>query len=96
MCPECRLLHEEVNAFNWIEVKETGVIMVTKLVWIGQTLVTHFARFPSVHARHVGHFIQPVEYRVRLSEVADSYYHQVPEILVNSSSADVVIGAPVC
>jgi hypothetical protein len=42
MFPECRLLHEQLNAFNRIAVKETGVIIPAKVVWIGHTIVTHF------------------------------------------------------
>jgi len=61
MFPERRLLHEEFNAFNRIAVKETSVIIVTKVVWIGQIVLTHFARFPKVGAHCVGHFVQPFE-----------------------------------
>jgi len=46
MFPERRLLREELNAFNWIEVKETCVIIIMKVVWIDQTIVTHLAGFP--------------------------------------------------
>jgi hypothetical protein len=45
MFPECRLLHEELNAFNRMAVNEMCVIIVTKVIWIGQTIVTHIARF---------------------------------------------------
>ena len=46
MFPERRLLNEELNAFNWIAVEEMCVIIITKVVSIGQTIVTHFAGFP--------------------------------------------------
>jgi len=59
MFSECRLLHEELNAFNRIAVKEMCVIMLAKVVWIGQMIVTHLAQFPTVDAHHIRHFIQP-------------------------------------
>jgi hypothetical protein len=46
MFPECWLLHEELTAFNMIAGKEICVIIVTKIVWIGQTIVTHLPDFP--------------------------------------------------
>jgi len=61
MFPECRLLHEELKAFSRIAVKETCVIIVAKVVSIGQTILTHFAGFPRVDAHCVGHFVQPYE-----------------------------------
>jgi hypothetical protein len=43
MFPECRLVHEELNAFRGFADKEMCVIIVAKVVWIGETIVTHFA-----------------------------------------------------
>jgi hypothetical protein len=43
---ECRLLQKELNAFNRIAVKEACVIIVAKIVSIGQMIVTYFARCP--------------------------------------------------
>jgi len=95
MFPERRLLHEELNAFKRIAVKGTCVIIVAKVVWIGQTIVTHFARFPCVDAHCVGHFVQPFEYSVGQREVADSCHRRVHEKLIDSSSAHIVLDAPV-
>jgi len=53
--PERGLLHEALNAINRIAVKETWVIIVAKVVWISQTIVTHVARYPRVNGHHVGH-----------------------------------------
>jgi hypothetical protein len=61
MSPERRLLHEELNAFNRIAVKEPCVIIITKIVWIGQMIVPHFAGYPTVDALCMGHFVQPFE-----------------------------------
>jgi hypothetical protein len=61
MFSERRLLHEELNVFNRIAVKETCVIIVAMVVLIGQTIETHFAGFPRVDAHCVGHFVQPFE-----------------------------------
>jgi len=52
------MLHEELNALNRIAVKEMCGIIVVKVVWIGQMIVTHFAGFPRVDAHLVGHFVQ--------------------------------------
>jgi hypothetical protein len=43
MFPESRLVHEELNAFHGFADKEMCVIIVAKVVWIGETIVTHFA-----------------------------------------------------
>jgi len=61
MFPERRLLHKELNAFNRIVVKEMCIIIIVKVVWFGQTIVTHTARFPRVDAYRIEHFIQPFE-----------------------------------
>ena len=95
MFPECRLSHEELNAFKEIAVKETCGIIIAKIDWIGFTIVTHLAGFPRVDAHCVRHFIQPFEYSVVQSKVADSCPHRVPEKFVDSSSAQVVLDAPV-
>ena len=62
MSPECRpLFHEGSNALNRIVAEETCVIIFVKVVWMVQTSVTHFTRFPRVDAHHIRHFIQPFE-----------------------------------
>ena len=61
MFPEWRLLHEDLNAFIRIAVKEMCEIIIMMVVWIGVTIATHFASFPRVNANRVGHFIQPFE-----------------------------------
>jgi len=61
MFPEHRLSHEELNALNRIALKETCVIIVTKVVWISQMIVTHIAELPRVDAHRVGHLVQPFE-----------------------------------
>jgi hypothetical protein len=61
MFPECRLLHKELNEFNRIAAKETYVIVIAKVVLIGEMIVTHFGRFPRVDARCVGHVVQSFE-----------------------------------
>jgi len=61
MIPERRLLHEELHALNRIGVDETCVIIVVKVGWIGQTIVTNIAPFSRVNAHRVGHFFQPSE-----------------------------------
>jgi hypothetical protein len=64
MCSERRLLLEELDAFNSIGVKEMCVIIVAKVVWIGQMLVAQFAAFLKVDAHCVGHFVQRFEFSV--------------------------------
>ena len=81
MFPERRLLHEELDALNRIMMKETCVVIVAKVAWIGQTIVTHFAQFPRVDAHSVEHFIQSFEQSVGRSEVADGCHCRVPEKL---------------
>jgi hypothetical protein len=66
-----------------------------KVVWIGQKIATHFDRFPKVDAHRVGHFIQAFGSSVGQCEVTDSCHRRVPENLVNSSSAQVGLDAPV-
>jgi serine/threonine-protein kinase RIO1 len=95
MFPECRLLHEELNEFNIIAVKETCVIIVAKIVWIGYTIVTHFAGYLRVDAQCTGHFVPRFEYSVGRSEVADGCHRRVSGKLVDRSSAQVVLDAPV-
>jgi len=43
MLPERSLLHVELNALDRIAVEEWWVIIVAKVVWIGQTIGTHFS-----------------------------------------------------
>jgi hypothetical protein len=59
MYRERRLLYEQHNALNRIEVKQMCVIIVAMVVWISETIVTDFARFPRVDATRIGHFVQP-------------------------------------
>jgi len=95
MFPERRRLHQQQTAFNMIAVKETSVIIVTKVGWIWQTTVTDFGGFPRVDAHCLGHFISPFEKIVGPSEAADGWHRRVPEKLVNCSSAQVALDAPV-
>jgi hypothetical protein len=46
MFPERRLVHEGLSASNRIVVIDTGIIIVAKVFWIGETIVTDFAGFP--------------------------------------------------
>ena len=61
MFSECRRLHEVPNAFNRIAVKETCLIIIPRVVSIGQTSVTHFARSQREDSCRGGHFVQPFE-----------------------------------
>jgi len=61
MFPERRLLHGALNAFNRIAVKAIYVIIVAKVVWIGQMILTHLAGFPRVNAHRAGHLVQSSE-----------------------------------
>jgi len=45
MFPERRLLNEELNVFNRIVVTGMCIIIVLKIIWISQTIVTHCANF---------------------------------------------------
>ena len=58
MFPECRLLHEKLNAFNRSAVGKTCVICGVKIVWIGQSIVTDSSRFPIVNAHYIEHLLQ--------------------------------------
>jgi hypothetical protein len=55
-------LHEGLNAFSRMGVKEMCVVILVKVVWIGQTILTMCATFPRVDGDCVGDFIQPLEY----------------------------------
>jgi len=44
MFPERRLLQEELNAFNRIAVKEMHLIIIMKVVWTAQIIVTEFTK----------------------------------------------------
>jgi len=92
---ECSLLNGELNAFDRIVVKETCLIIVAKVVWIGKTILTHFARFWRDDPCHVEHLFQPFEWFVGWSEVADSCHRRVPEKVIDSSFAQVVLDSPV-
>jgi len=95
MLPEHRLLNEEFNTFNRIVVKKTCVIIVTKVVWIRQRIVTQFSGFPKFDTHHIGHIIQPFQYSVGQSDVADGCYCRLPEKFVDSSSTHVMFDSPV-
>jgi hypothetical protein len=88
-------LHEELKAFNRIVVKESCVVILMKNVWIRKMIVTPFAGFPTVHAHHIGHFVQPVEYSGGGSDVADGWNHRVPDQFIDWSYAHVVLEAEV-
>jgi len=64
MFPEPRLSHEGLKAVNGIGVKGTWVLIVAKIIQIGQSILPQFAPFPRVDAHCVGHFIQSFEYSV--------------------------------
>jgi hypothetical protein len=96
MFPERRRLHEELNAFSRIAVKEIYVIIVVNVVWIGSTMVTHYAAFSRVDAHRIGHFVEPFKYSVGRSDGADGCHRRVTETLVDSISAQIVLEAPVC
>jgi hypothetical protein len=64
MFTECRLLHHEINVFSGIAVKEIHVIIVMKIVLMGQTIVKCPAPFRIVDAHCVGHSVQTFEYSV--------------------------------
>jgi len=57
MFPEHRLLNEQLNTFNRIVVTETCIIVVTKVVWIGQMIEIHFAGYPTFNPHRIGHFV---------------------------------------
>jgi hypothetical protein len=61
MFPEHRLLQEELNGLNRVAVKEMCVIIITKVVWIGQTIETHFTGVLRDDAHCIGLFVQPIE-----------------------------------
>jgi len=73
MFPERRLLHKELNAFNRLAVKEMCVIIVAKVVGIGQKIVTHFADFqesiPIAEDISFNH-LNTVRYEMKLLTVA--------------------------
>ena len=77
MVSECGLLHDKINSFNQRAVKETYVIIVAKVVWIGKTILTHLARFPIVDTHWVRHFVLWFEEIVRGRKVADNCHHRV-------------------
>jgi len=70
MLPEHRLLREQLNAFNSIIVQEMCVIIIVKIVCIGQIILTHFAGFPRVDTYRLEHFIQPMQESVGWSDIA--------------------------
>jgi len=95
MFPERSPLHEELNEFIWIAVNAMCLIIVAKVVWIGQMIVTQFARFPIVDAHRIEHFVQPLKQSVGWSEVTGGCHCRVLEKLVYTSSAQVLLDAPV-
>jgi hypothetical protein len=96
MFPQHSQSCEELNIFNRIAVKETCVSIVLNVVLIGQIIVTHIAGFDRVTPHWIGYFIQPIELSMRWSEVAEDSHCRVPELLVDSISAPIVLHAPVC
>jgi hypothetical protein len=52
---------EALNALNRIAVKEICVIIVAKVVLIGQTILTQVAQFPCIVVQHVGQFVKSFE-----------------------------------
>jgi hypothetical protein len=95
MFPERRLLHNKHNALNRIAIKETFVIILVKVVWFGPMKVTHIDKFPRVETHCIEHFVPPFESCVGPSEVADNCHCRVPEMLIDNSTAQVVLDAPV-
>lgn len=89
------MLRAERNWINQFAVKETCVTIRMKVVWIGLMAVIHFARCPGVNAHPVGCFIQPLEYIAGQSEIADDCHCRDPQKLVESSSVQLVLDAPV-
>jgi len=88
-------LHEELKAFHRIAVEETCVIIITKITWIGQMIVTHIAGIARVDANRVRYFVLPLQYSVGRSKVVDGCNSMVPATLLDSSSAQAVLDAPV-
>jgi hypothetical protein len=95
MFHKCWLLHDEINGLNTILGNETGVIMVVKVVWIGQTMVIQYVWFSRVNSHRIGYFIHPFDQSVRQLEDADSYHCMVAEMLIDNSSPQVLLDAPV-
>jgi hypothetical protein len=93
---ERSLVHMQLNGLNSIAVIETCVIIITKGVWIGQTIITNFVGFPTVDAHRVEDFDHPFEFRVEPIEVADDCHRRVLEMLVNCSCDQVVHDVAVC
>jgi len=79
MFPERRVLHDQINTFNRIAGKVPCVIIVAMVVLISQMIEIHFAWFPSVEAHCVGRFVEPFQWTVVRSEVADSCDGRVTE-----------------
>ena len=90
MFPECRLLHQELNAHNRIAVMEKCGIIITKVFRIHQTRITACAPFPTVNIYHICHGIEPFERCVGQSEVTKGCHLRDPEKHVDSSSGEVV------
>jgi len=93
MFPECRLLHEKLNAFNRSAVGKTCVICGVKIVWIGQSIVTDSSRFPIVNAHYIEHLLQSSKSSVGWKEVTHCCHRRVPGKPVDDSSARVVLDA---
>jgi hypothetical protein len=81
MFTERLLISHKLNVSYTSAVKELCVIIVMKIVWMGQMILTHFVRFPDVNAHYLDHLAQPFEYRVACSQNVDSCHQRVPETL---------------
>jgi hypothetical protein len=95
MFSELSLSPERLDGFNRIALKVLCVLICPKVISIRQTIVTQLSRFPRVNAHGIGHRIQPFIYHVPCSAVADGYHRRLPEVLVDRSSAEVVLHTPV-
>jgi hypothetical protein len=95
MFPECRLFHEELNACYRITEIQTSVIIVTKVVGIGQTIATQATACPVVHAHCAGDLMRPVETSIGQTEVDDGCHRRVLENSIHNNPAKVVLETPV-
>jgi len=89
MFPEGRLLHNDLNAFYRMAVKEMCAIIVAKGVWPGQTIETHCRISKSWCPSH-RRFCSTVWISMGRSKVSNYCHHRVSEMLVDCSSAQVV------
>jgi len=71
------------------------VIIVAKVVWIGLTILIPHIEFSNIDDNAIGYSDQAFELSVRQSKVADCCHCHIPEMLIDSSSAQVELYAPV-